>query len=334
MLCWQTSIWFLFSIATAIALHYECAPYAVRSVCRIEYISYQPGEQISFPAGYQHYYIKQKSMRVSSFNVTIFDQQLYEAMHRPTGIEMTSTRLKELILPTELLLGDFDNNHIDTVNTTSGENFLITYLDLSSNFIKNVDFVSLLVNLEVLHLGHNSIETIPGSALSTLTKLKYLYLQSNYYITSIPWSDIPRSIIHLNFARVGLTEVVFTNISLPSLEYLNIRHNELSTINVTELLRAVPNLKEAHLHNNGLEEEQMLKIYADLTANNISFTNPFDGCQDDEEYSMTYGDCIPRQEADPFLTSRLRGVLLSLVALATALVFVCIVLLVFKHMNR
>ncbi|KXJ73701.1 hypothetical protein RP20_CCG015228 [Aedes albopictus] len=325
---------FFLPIATAIAFHYECAPYSVRSVCRIEYISYQPGDQISFPAGYQHYYIKQKSMRVSSFNVTIFDQQLYEAMHRPTGIEMTSTRLEELILPTELLLGDFSSNHIETVNTTNGENFLITYLDLSSNMIRNVDFVSPLVNLEVLHLGHNSIEAIPGSALSTLTKLKYLYLQSNYYITSIPWSDIPRSIIHLDFDRDGLTEVVFTNIGLPSLEYLNIRHNELLTINITELLRAIPNLKEAHLYNSGLGEEQMRKIYADLTANNISFTNPFDRCQDDEQYSMTYGDCIKRQEADPFLTSRLRGVLLSLVVVATALVFVCMVLLVFKHMNR
>ncbi|KXJ75083.1 hypothetical protein RP20_CCG012330 [Aedes albopictus] len=331
-------IWLFLPFATAVAVHYECLPYPVKSMCRIEYMSYHPGDQISFPAGYQRYHINlPKSMRKAISNVTIFDQQLYEAMHRPTGVEMISAGLKELSLPTELLLGDFNDNHIDTVNTTSGENFHITYLDLSFNSIRNMEFVSPLVNLEILHLGHNFIEVIPDSALSTLTKLKYLYLQHNHYITLIPWGHIPRSIIHLDFYGDNIIEVVLTNISFPSLEYLNVRNNALTTFKVIELLRAAPNLKEAHLHNSDIDEELMRKIYAELTENNVSFKTLYESCESDEDgiwRHMVYGSCTKwHQEVLP-MEFPLRSVLLLVVVVGTVIAFVCIVLLVFKHMNR
>ncbi|XP_029717564.2 leucine-rich repeat transmembrane neuronal protein 3-like [Aedes albopictus] len=335
MLCWQIYIWFFLPIATTVAVHYECLPYPVRSVCKIEHISYHPGDQISFPAGYQQYHIRlPKSMRKTSSRVTHFDHQLYEAMHRPTSIEMIRVGLKELSLPTKLLLGDFSNNEIDSVNTTNEDNFHITYLDLSSNKLRNMNFVSALVNLEILHLGFNLIKVIPNSVLSTLTKLKYFYLQHNYFISSIPWNDIPRSTIHLDFNTNNLTEVVLTNISLPSLEYLNIRHNTLLKFNVTELLRAAPNLKEAYLLNSDLGEIQMRKIYAELTANNVTFKSPFKECEYDEESDMPYEACMTSYQKDSSSKISLQTVLLYLVLVGNVVVFMCIVLLVFKLINR
>lgn len=124
-------------------------------------------------------------MKKSSSSVSIFDHQLYEAMHRPTSIEMNSVRMNTLNLVPELLLGDFSENHIDSVDTTNEESFHITYLDLSDNVLEGMNFVSALINLEILHLGDNYIKVIPDSALSTLTKLKYLHLQQNHFICTL-----------------------------------------------------------------------------------------------------------------------------------------------------
>lgn len=303
-------------------------------MCRIEHISYHPGDQISFPTGYQQYHIKvSSSLKKSNPKVSVFDDKLYQAMHKPTSIEMINTQLEELMLPAELLLGDFSDNNLASVNALNGVTYRITYLDLSFNRLHHMDFVGHLINLEILHLERNAIEYVPGAQLNKLTQLKYLYLQYNS-ITSIPWSDIPHSMIHLDCYINLIIETNFTDIDLPFLEYLNLQYNELSEINVTQLLRAASNLKEAHLYNNQMDRIQMRKIMTELTSNNVSFADIYNWCAPDEEYDLELEICIQRRQEASFVNKPIREILLSIVVIASATLFVYILLRVYKHMQR
>ncbi|EAT35084.1 AAEL012721-PA [Aedes aegypti] len=267
-----------------------------------------------------------------SSKVKTFDSELYEAMHRPSSIEVTNTEMETLILPAELSMGDFSNNHINLVNLSNPENYQITYLDLSSNSLTNIDFISRLVNLEVLLLESNTMDHIPSSALRPLTKLKYLYLQYNSF-ASFPWNALASSIIHFDCYLSSITTAEFSRVSLPSLEYLNLEHNSLSTINVTELLQAAPKLKEAHLYNSHIDSLEMSEIFADLKANNVSFDEPYDMCNTNDYYERKFGICVQRRP-DESTVSIGKAVLLSSLVIVTAVVFLYIVLLVFRHMNR
>ncbi|EAT35085.1 AAEL012726-PA [Aedes aegypti] len=333
MLRLQTFLPFLSLLAIAIATHYECLPYPVASLCRIEFISYHPGDQVSFPTGYQQYQIKSSpSAKMISSKVKTFDSELYEAMHRPSSIEMTNTEMQTLILPAELSMGDFSNNHITLVNLSNPENYQITYLDLSSNSLTNIDFISRLVNLEVLLLESNTMDHIPSSALRPLTKLKYLYLEYNYF-TSFPWNALPSSMIHLDCYFGSITTAEFSRISVPSLGYLNLQYNSLSTINVTDLLQAAPKLKEAHLYNSHIDSLEMSRIFAELKAHNVSFDEKYDMCNTDDNYERKFGICVHRRPEESTVSIG-KAVLLSSLVIVTAVLFLYIVLVVFRHMNR
>ncbi|XP_062565361.1 uncharacterized protein LOC134227723 [Armigeres subalbatus] len=316
-------------LLTARAVHYECLPYPGTSVCKIDFISYHPGDQISFPTGFQHYqFSSPRSIKKdASSYVATFDEELYEAMHRPSSIEMRNIGLNRLTLPSGLLLGDFAENGLASINVSHGRNYQIAYLDLEINNLKDIDFLSSLVNLEVLHLGRNYIESIPRSAITPLKKLKYLYLQFNF-IETIPWNDLAPSLIHLDCYSGEIRSVVFINISLPSLEYLNLQHNELSEINVTELLRAAPNLKEVHLENVEIHITRMLEIHAELELNNISYVDPFrhDTCPISDK------KCFQDEENPSISTGK--ALLLSTVVVLTAGLFMYITVVVFKQMHR
>ncbi|XP_065083446.1 uncharacterized protein LOC135705603 [Ochlerotatus camptorhynchus] len=329
----QTLIWLSVLLAATSATQYECLPYPEKSTCIIDFIYYLGGEPITFPTGYDHYRITSRSEKQITSNVTIFDETLYEAMHRPSRIEMANTNMQSLTLPPELQLGNFAANKLSSVTTEAGRHYQISYLDLESNNLKDIAFINRLVNLEVLHLDLNQISSIPGSAVAPLTKLKYLYLQFNPF-TSIPWTDLPRTLIHLDCYYCHVESAEFTNVSLPSLEYLGLQHNAFTTINVTDLLRVAPRLKEAHLQNNVMTEHERDRINAKLTSNNISFvySSPLftNYCYYDD-YEFKDGTCVRRQ-----LASMGTGmtILLSGVVIGMAATFVYIVVLTFRHMNR
>nr|XP_029733171.1 leucine-rich repeat transmembrane protein FLRT3-like [Aedes albopictus] len=326
---WETSIWLLVLIAAAVATQYECLSYPVRSTCRIEYISYHPGDQIAFPSGYQQYQIKApSSFRKAKSKVVMFDSGLYEAMHRPSSIEMTSTSLEELTLPAELLLGDFSDNHLITVHTQQEENYQITYLDLSSNMLHHVHFVSRLVNLETLHLEKNAITHVSDSALRSLPKLKYLYLQRNA-VVRIPWSSIPRSLIHLDCETNRVERVEFSNVSLPSLQYLNLQYNVFPSVNVTDLIRTAPNLEEANLYNGHIDIGEMREIMTELTANNVCYVDIHSWCTIDQEYDVSSGMCVQQPE-ELLLNGKLYEIAVPVVS---ATLFVCMLLHMYKFLD-
>ncbi|XP_021704455.1 leucine-rich repeat-containing protein 23-like [Aedes aegypti] len=287
-------IWFQLLFANAFAVHYQCLPYPMASVCIVEYISYRPGDVITFPTGYQQYQVKEsRSKRETVSRVTAFDEVLYKAMHQPSIIEMASVHMEKLVLPPTLLLGDFAYNDIHSVNVSHAQTYQVSSLDFRDSKLTNIDFVASLVNLEMLHLERNKIRTIPGSILRLLTKLKHLYLQGNSFET-IPWTDLPCGLIHLDSFWSSVKSVDFSNVSLPSLEYLNIRDNQLTAINVTALLLAAPKLKEVYLYNRQIDEFRMDAIKAELTSNNISYVENYvyPECFHDDNHEYVNGKCV------------------------------------------
>ena len=231
-------------------------------------------------------------------------------------------------MPPELLLGDFSDNRLVSVNTSSEDNFQITYLDLSFNWLDNMEFVSRLVNMETLFLQSNRIKIVPRSALTPLTKLKYLYLQYNQF-SAIPWNDIPHSVMFLDCSHSVVRTVEFADISLPSLEYLNLQYNMLSSINVSDLLLAAPKLKEAHLYNTEIEWP---KLMDELTLNNVSTSNLFQFCSLDKGYKVVLGICTPPPSM--YYVRVAKKVLLWIVAVGSGVLFVCIFLFVIRHMKK
>uniref|UniRef100_A0A1W7R8Q4 Putative membrane glycoprotein lig-1 n=1 Tax=Aedes albopictus TaxID=7160 RepID=A0A1W7R8Q4_AEDAL len=330
----QIFIWCLSLVLTTFAI--ECLPYPVASVCTIEYVSYNPGDGITFPKGYQQFIIKSSvSTKKGYSKVATMDPELYEAMHRPSSIEMTGVALRTITLPSELLMGDFTGNWVASVDTSSAENYKITYLDLSSNALDDMHFVKRLANLEFLSLRTNRIKTIPALVLNTLTKLKYLYLQYNHF-TTIPWNDIPSSLIHLDCSHSVVRSVEFANISLPLLEYLNLQYNFIPSINVFDLLRAAPQLKEAHLFNVDIDWPRMGEIMSELASKNISYSNYYEGCPFDGNYSIKLGRCYRRRRQKPPADVGIgnKVVMLLIVAVGSGVLFVYIVLLVFRRMKQ
>ncbi|EAT35083.1 AAEL012724-PA [Aedes aegypti] len=293
-----------------------------------------PGDLVTFPTNYQEYHFKSAhSMTEFESLVTYFDDALYQAMHQPLRIEMERVFMEELTLPPALLLGNFASNIIHSVNVSSDQNYRIAYLDLESNRLRNIEFVSKLVKLEILHLERNMIGSIPGSVLSSLTELKHLYLQRNF-IATIPWNELPRGLIHLDCFANFVDVVEFTNVSLPSLEYLNLRYNKLSAINVTALLLVAPKLKDVYLFNDRVNESRMDEIKAELAENNISFVEKYEYwhlCFQNSNLKYVDGRCL-RYEELPITTGK--AVLLSCVTIGVAVLFAYILLLFYRHMNR
>nr|XP_019549082.2 uncharacterized protein LOC109419298 isoform X2 [Aedes albopictus] len=140
-------VWFqLLAITLASTYDHQCLPYPIDSVCILDYIFYRPGDLVTFPTGYQEYHIQQpRSLKESGSKVIILDEALYEAMHQPSRVEMEIVQMEGLTLPPTLLLGNFANNLVRSVSISSGKYYRITYLDLESNSLTDIGFVSSLV---------------------------------------------------------------------------------------------------------------------------------------------------------------------------------------------
>ena len=97
---------------------------------------------------------------------------------------------------------------IEAINSLTG----LKYLDFSYNFNKTiVDNVSNLVNLEILNLQNNNIDSI--DSLSSLVKMKEIYLHNNYIVDISPLLNMPLlEVIYLRANQIQyLTGIVVDN---------------------------------------------------------------------------------------------------------------------------
>ncbi|XP_058815026.1 uncharacterized protein LOC131678756 [Topomyia yanbarensis] len=317
-------------ISVQATTEYHCIDFPIENQCVIEQMSYHPGQKITFPDGYQHLRIGfAKSLNGLESNITTMDNTLYEAMHRPAIVEMTNVGMQRLIVPTKLLLGNFADNAIFSLEVDRTETYKITFLDLDNNQLPNINNISALINLETIHLRGNAIEAIDRSVFAPLIKLKRLYLRYNQFST-LPWTVLPSTLVHLDCYLGSLESVDFRNVSLPALEYLNLEKNDITALNVTQLLHAAPKLKEAYLSYNPIHSDQLDEILRVLKERNITHNDgdQYEYCFDDDQY--VDGECV-KQVAH---VSKWKAALLTVISVMVGVLVVVILYWVFKQINR
>ncbi|XP_058450905.1 leucine-rich repeat-containing protein 23-like [Malaya genurostris] len=253
-------------------------------------------------------------------------------MHRPPILEMVNIAMDHLIVPPDLLLGNFEDNSISSIEVSYTKSYQISFLDLDHNNLRNINNISALINLETLHLRDNAIKSIDRTVFAPLIKLKRLYLGFNSLIT-LPWQSLSSTLVHLDCYVNYLDNVNFRNVSFPALEYLNINRNEIRLLNVTELLLATPKLKVVYVLVNNFKKDRRDKIEQELKNNNLTYDGneeyyDDDDCYYDEEY--VDGRCVRRHQG----ITVYKATLLSVVSLAVATLLVGILYWTYKEVNR
>lgn len=123
----------------------------------------------------------------------------------------------------------------------------LSYLDLSSNTIRNLDPVSGLISLQELYLQHNAMTNL--NALSSLSALNTLDVSYNSLQSIAPIATC------LNLSRLDVSNNALTNLgavdNLPEIAYLDASHNELNDVAVLE---SCSNLAEVNIANNALTD--------------------------------------------------------------------------------
>jgi Leucine-rich repeat (LRR) protein len=151
----------------------------------------------------------------------------------------------------------FRNNTIKNVHPRAfqGLSESLLYLDLSSNMIHTIDSItfSLIPNLEVLLIYHNSIAVLENTLFSDLTELRQLDVSFNYVSQ--------------------VSDGTFENNS--RLEFLSLRHNDIDSISKTTF-RAQHNLTHLDLSHNKISvivQDAFLALqqleWLSVTQNNI-----------------------------------------------------------------
>ncbi|EDS42704.1 conserved hypothetical protein [Culex quinquefasciatus] len=309
----------------AIGRDYQCIPYPVESRCEIEWIAHDRHEPITFPSGYQHFRIVSKDVLDRDVSLTRFDSAVYEAMHRPLSVEILFAELQQVVLPDQLILGGFANNQITDLVVDRNQNYTIKYLDLDVNKLTEIGNVSYLVQLETLRLEANQLDSLDGAAFTPLINLKRLYLSYNQFKT-IPWRDLPPSLVGIDSYYGALNQVDFRGAKLASFKRLVLTGNFLTNFNATELLEVAPNLEEIYLGHNPIPYKNMQRIEQKFIIWNVAVVaavNP-------ECHGMRDLACL--MEKQPELSEGWK-LLILLLAMAMLVLFAVFILLLIKKVQ-
>jgi len=164
----------------------------------------------------------------------------------------------------------------------------LSFLDVSSNLLHNIDFVKVLTNLQQLHCTHNqltnisnlklkhleeidlsfnAIETISG--MKMLPKLKILKLQNNNLSTLTNAGSV-KSLQELHLDDNNICSIKNITEQFPNLEILHISANAIAELKqLEELLTISDTLQELSIYNNPIisnveEKKNIAKILSDL----------------------------------------------------------------------
>ena len=140
----------------------------------------------------------------------------------------------------------------------------VTYLDLSSNSIRNIDPLASMIHLKEIHLQNNALTGL--TALSGLTELEKLDVSYNS-LTSV--SSIA-SCVKLSWLSAGnnsLTALTAVN-NLPALTYLAVPNNSLTDVSI---LSACTGLKELSIASNSLTDISALSTLVNLEIFDFSY---------------------------------------------------------------
>ncbi len=169
--------------------------------------------------------------------------------------------------------------------------FLLTYLQINSEGLSDVEFLKYTPNLQHLDLSYNSISNI--APVGELTQLTELHLGLNEISDISPLANLPHlKILELFSNRIEDISVL-TN--MQELELLNLRANRVNNIqplaNLTQLnwlslennqldnveaLASLTQLKELYVNGNKLTDLSVLSNLTSLTSLDISKNPVFD----------------------------------------------------------
>jgi len=133
----------------------------------------------------------------------------------------------------------------------------LLYLGLDRNKIEHLDSAvfSGLVDIQYIHLGDNKLQSLHPNTFLGLPNLQQLNLSTNPTLT-IP-TDRPfinsHSLLHLNISYCNISSLsVETLANVSALELLDLRYNELETVDIN-ILRSLPKLSALYPNGNPLQ---------------------------------------------------------------------------------
>lgn len=325
----------LVSLTSGTVKNHTCIPTGYTNICILEYVYYNRNftTQHIFPQGYQYIRIGNSGWRNGIESVIpVFDVKMYKEMGQPQALEVTNVLMAELEIPRKVSYGNFADNSLKWFSVED-DNIepMMTYLDLSRNSIGNLTNITALVKLEVLYFHNNHIVTLEPNVLSKLTKLKILDLDYNN-IHHLSGEFFPSSVTHLRLYYNEIKELQYSDLSLPSLELLNLERNKLSSFDASALILAMPKLKQVGLGGNHFGKEELLKALEVFKRHNISYV------QEGDEVSCYYSDeiiegvCVNRNVIGA--SGWTKAVLLTMLTLLIGIIFVLVVRWVFIAMHK
>lgn len=146
---------------------------------------------------------------------------------------------------------DLSNNMLTELPNEIGQLTRLVWLNLSRNLLEKIpDSICHLLLLQELGLGQNRLKELPN--LGSLRKLAILPLQNNRLTSIGTWIENLEALKKLDLSNNQLVELPFKEIfSLKYLSYLNIRHNQLSKLNL-DYDQELPPLEIFDCNNNNL----------------------------------------------------------------------------------
>ncbi|EDQ86947.1 uncharacterized protein MONBRDRAFT_10450 [Monosiga brevicollis MX1] len=150
----------------------------------------------------------------------------------------------------------------------------LRFLDLSDNYLQNLDSAALPSSLQVLNLSRNRLPTLPAAQLQALTQLQELHLGSNVLTTLAPGVFAPTSNLRqLTLAANHLTDLPSTGLfaALTRLQLLELSDNALTKLRAGAL-RGLGQLRTINLSFNQLQtmEAQALATVPQLRVLNMT----------------------------------------------------------------
>ena len=173
-----------------------------------------------------------------------------------SGCRFPASELDVIAGFTELQKLSLSNCGLSTITALSDAKKL-TYLDLSSNTLRNLEPLSAMAELQELYLQHNAVTGLDMlSSLGQLTKLDISY---NSVTNLSPLAQCPK----LAWLNAGNNQIANLDgmENFTALTHLDLDHNALTNVGI---LRKLTGLTELNLSNNAIKEIDLLATLVNL----------------------------------------------------------------------